>query len=77
MLEGVFAAMVGALVAGVVVLLSNEFLFSRVGNFLQFLGPVFDFSAGEILWVLALLVIVGAGIGIVGSMMALRRFLEV
>jgi cell division transport system permease protein len=77
MLEGVFAAMVGALVAGLVVLLSNEFLFSRVGNFLQFLGPVFDFSAGEILWVLALLVIVGAGIGIVGSMMALRRFLEV
>ena len=77
MLEGVFAAMVGALVSGLVVLLSNEFLFSRVGNFLQFLGPVFEFSTSEILWVLALLILVGAGIGIVGSMMALRRFLEV
>ncbi len=77
MLEGVFAAMVGALVSGLVVLLSNEFLFSRVGNFLQFLGPVFEFSTSEILWVLALLILVGAGIGIVGSMLALRRFLEV
>ena len=77
MMEGVFAAMVGALIAGVIVLVSNQFLFQRVGNFLQFLGNTFEFSTGEIVWVLALLVVVGAVVGLLGSMMALRRFLEV
>jgi cell division protein FtsX len=38
---------------------------------------VFDFSAGEIVGVLALLGGVGALVGLLGSSMALRRFLEV
>ncbi|MFN2587684.1 MAG: permease-like cell division protein FtsX [Actinomycetota bacterium] len=77
MLEGVFAALVGAAVSGAVVLAANAFLFPPIRDFLPFLEGVFAFSGGEILSVLLVLVGVGAGVGIVGSSLALRRFLEV
>jgi cell division transport system permease protein len=77
MLEGLLAAVIGALVAGVVVVVANTLFFSRMGNFLAFLGPVFDFSSSEITRILVLLVAVGTGVGVVGSTMALRRFLDV
>ena len=77
MLEGVFAALVGAAVSGAVVLAANAFLFPPLRDFLPFLRSVFSFSGGEILSVLLVLVGVGAGVGIVGSSLALRRFLEV
>jgi cell division transport system permease protein len=77
MLEGLFAALVGAIVSGGIVYAANELLFSHLGNTLPFLGPVFDFSVGEIAGVLALLFGVAALVGLVGSSMALRRFLEV
>lgn len=77
MLEGVFAALVGAAVSGAVVLAANAFLFPPIRDFLPFLEGVFAFSGGEILGVLLVLVGVGAGVGIVGSSLALRRFLEV
>jgi cell division transport system permease protein len=77
MLEGLFAALVGALISGGIVLTANSLLFTRMGRALPFLGPVFDFSTGDILAVLLILVAVGVGVGLVGSSMALRRFLEV
>ena len=77
MLEGVIAALVGALVSGGIVFAANTFLFSRMGKAIGFLGPVFDFTSGEVLSVLFVLLGVGALVGLVGSMLALRRFLEV
>jgi cell division transport system permease protein len=77
MLEGVFAALVGAAVSGAVVVAANAFLFPPLRDFLPFLRTPFTFSGGEILSVLLVLIGVGAGVGIVGSSLALRRFLEV
>jgi cell division transport system permease protein len=77
MLEGVFAAIVGALISGGIVLGANSLLFSRMGKALPFLGPVFSFTSGELMSVFLILVGVGALVGLVGSTMALRRFLEV
>ena len=77
MMEGVFAALVGALIAGGIVLLANLLLFSRMGEALPFLASVFSFSSGEIASVLFVLTGVGAAVGLIGSSMALRRFLEV
>ena len=77
MMEGVFAALVGALIAGGIVLLANAVLFANMGDALPFLESVFSFSTREIASVLFVLVGVGAAVGLVGSSLALRRFLEV
>ena len=77
MLEGVFAAMVGAVISGAIVLAAKALLFDRIGEAVPFLGPVFSFSGGEIASVLVILVAVGGIVGLIGSGMALRRFLEV
>jgi cell division transport system permease protein len=77
MFEGVFAALTGALVSSIVLLGANELFFSKMGDFLAFLGPVFSFSAWEITKVLLILVVGGVGVGLFGSALALRRFLEV
>ena len=77
MLEGIFAALAGAPVSGAVILGGNALLFSRLGDALPFLGPVFQFSGGEMLGVLLLLCAVASLVGLVGSTLALRRFLEV
>ncbi len=77
MLEGVFAALVGALISGLVVLLANALIFSRIGETLHFLSQAFSFSGTEIGTVLLVLIGVGSLVGLIGSTMALRRFLEV
>lgn len=79
MLEGLFAALVGAAVAGGIVLVSNSLLFSRLANSEEFpfLQSVFNFTTAEIGGVLILLSGVGAAVGLIGSSFALRRFLEV
>ncbi|HYI45025.1 MAG TPA: permease-like cell division protein FtsX [Actinomycetota bacterium] len=76
-MEGIFAALVGALVSGAVVIALNSLLFDRIAESFIFLGPVFEFSGGELGGVLLLLVGVGCLVGVIGSSMALRRFLEV
>ncbi len=76
-LEGVFAALLGAVVSGAVVVGGNALLFSRIGKAVPFMGPVLSFSASELASVLILLAAVAAVVGLVGSTMALRRFLEV
>ena len=77
MLEGVFAALVGALIAGSMVLAANVFLFPRMGEAFQFLQQVFTFTSGEIVQVLLALAAGGVVVGLLGSTLALRRFLEV
>ena len=77
MLEGVFAALVGAIIAGSIVLAANLFLFPRMGEAFQFLQQVFTFTSAEITQVLLALAAGGIIVGLVGSGMALRRFLEV
>ena len=77
MLEGVFAALVGAIIAGSIVLAANLFLFPRMGEAFAFLQQVFTFTSTEIIQVLLALAIGGVLVGLVGSGMALRRFLEV
>src|ERR687891_896577 len=47
------------------------------GIFAALVGPIFRFSTAEMGGVLLLLVAVGCLVGVVGSTMALRRFLEV
>lgn len=76
MLEGVTAALTGAVIAGVIVLLSDALLFSKIGEAVPFLGPVLTFSASEMGAVLLVMAGVGALVGLVGSTLALRRFLE-
>ncbi|MDQ4144588.1 MAG: permease-like cell division protein FtsX [Actinomycetota bacterium] len=77
MLEGVFAALVGALIAGSIVLMANVFLFPKMGEAFQFLQQVFTFTGTEILQVLLALATGGVVVGLLGSGMALRRFLDV
>lgn len=77
MLEGVFAALVGAIIAGAIVVSANALLFARMGDAVPLLSRAFSFTTGEIGSVLVILVAVGGGVGLVGSSMALRRFLEV
>ncbi|HET7483378.1 MAG TPA: permease-like cell division protein FtsX [Actinomycetota bacterium] len=77
MLEGVFAALVGALISGGIVLLTNALLFSRIGETLHFLSRPLNFTPGEIGGVLLVLIVVGSAVGLIGSGLALRRFLDV
>lgn len=77
MLEGVFAALVGAIIAGSMVLAANVFLFPRMGEAFQFLKQVFTFTNAEITQVLIALAGGGVLVGLIGSGLALRRFLEV
>ena len=77
MFEGMFAAFMGAAIAGGIVLITNALVFSRIGGTIPFLGQVFTFSSGELGGVMLVLVGVGTLVGLIGSGMALRRFLEV
>ncbi len=77
MLEGVFAALVGAIIAGSIVLAANLFLFPKMGEAFQFLQQVFSFTSAEIVQVLLALAAGGVLVGLIGSGMALRRFLDV
>ncbi len=77
MLEGFFASLVGALVAGVIVLGLNWLLFSRVRRALPFMASLLNFSAGDMLGVLIVLFGVGALVGLMGSAVAVRRSLRV
>ena len=77
MLEGVFAALVGAIIAGSIVLAANLLLFPKMGEAFQFLQQVFTFTGAEIVQVLLALAAGGVIVGLVGSGLALRRFLEV
>lgn len=77
MLEGVFAALIGALIAGGVIFGTNALVLPKVGESIRFLSSVFSFSTSEIASVFAVLLAVGTAVGLAGSGLAVRRFLEV
>jgi cell division transport system permease protein len=77
MLEGLVAALGGALIAAGIVLAANSLLFTRLGQAIPFLGQAFSFTTSEITSVLGMLLAVGAVVGLIGSGLAMRRFLEV
>ena len=56
---------------------AETLIFSKIGGVADFLGPIFTFKSSEIVGVLLLLLVVGVIVGLVGSGLALRRFLEV
>ena len=76
MIEGLIAALLGSLIAGAMVVAADAFIFGRVGEEFAFMRQVFTFSTGEIVGVLVVLLVVGSGVGLIGSALALRRFLE-
>jgi cell division transport system permease protein len=77
MLEGLVAALLGALLAAGIVWFADALLFTRLAQAVPFLAPAFNFSNRELMTVVAALVAVGTGVGLVGSGMATRRFLQV
>ncbi|MBA2425639.1 MAG: ABC transporter permease [Actinobacteria bacterium] len=77
MLEGLVAAFAGALIAVGIVAGANAVLFSRIGDAVPILSSAFSFSTEEMVTMLGALIGVGALVGLVGSAMAMRRFLEV
>lgn len=73
-LEGVLAGLVGALAAGGLLLLAKRYLIDALRTeifFIPFIGT------DDVLAVIPLLVVIGAGIAAVASFLALRRFLDV
>jgi cell division transport system permease protein len=77
MLEGVFAALIGAIVSTAVVVGTLKIVFSALGERFLFLENVLTFTDGEVAQVTLVLVAVGGVVGLVGSYMAVRRFLQV
>jgi cell division transport system permease protein len=76
-MEGLFAALVGAAVSILIVLAVNVLLFSKVGEAVPFMESVLSFSSGDLIGISARIAIVGTVVGLVGSILALRRFLQV
>lgn len=78
MFEGVFASLVGALIAGSIVAAANFLLFPTMADALPFLGPVFTFTNSQMAFVLLIWMLFPAAlIGVLTSFVAVHRFLEV
>lgn len=77
MLEGLMAALTGAAVAGLAVWTSNTLVFSKLSESFPFLQQVFAFTGGEVMTVVLFMTGVGIVVGLIGSFMAVARFLEV
>ncbi|PSO46073.1 MAG: hypothetical protein BRC32_07845 [Actinobacteria bacterium QS_8_72_14] len=74
MLEGIVAGVLGALLAGGLLLLASVTILSGVGQQIQFIPIV---GTAEVLGVIPVLLVVGAVIAAVSSFLSLRRFLAV
>jgi cell division transport system permease protein len=74
MLEGVIQGVAGTMVA-VLLLVATRSSFTRLAKSFQFLH--LSVSYPEILWHSLILLVFGVGIGALGSLLGLRRFLEV
>lgn len=74
MLEGIVAGVLGALLAGGLLLVASVTILSNVQERIQFIPIV---GTGEVLQVIPVLVVVGAVIAAVSSFVSLRRFLAV
>jgi cell division transport system permease protein len=74
MIEGIAAGVVGALLAGGLLLVGMATIVSSIRDQIQFV-PFIGIS--EVIGVLPWLVIVGGGIAAIASFLSLRRFLDV
>jgi cell division transport system permease protein len=77
MLEGVFAALVGAAVSIAVVVGTVKVIFTALGERFLFLQNALSFTTGDLMGVVGWLLVVGTVVGLIGSFMAVRRFLQV
>lgn len=75
LMEGALHAIIGSLLAVGCLELLRNFVLPQVQGALAFLP--FDLSLGSFLYVYAVLVVAGLVIGLVGSAMAMRRYLKV
>jgi cell division transport system permease protein len=73
-LEGIVAGVVGAALAGLLLLLGVTTLVARLSGQIEFLPFI---GTGDVFSVLPILVLIGAGLASVASVVALRRFLAV
>lgn len=73
-LEGVVAGLVGSVGAVLLLLLGEATLIDAVSNYITFLPLV---GADDVLAVVPLLLLVGAGVAALASFLSLRRFLDV
>lgn len=74
-LEGMAEAAIGAVIATAVIIAAKEFLLDQAQQVVTFLPLTIGYD--EIAQVFGILLIVGMFIGALGSIMAVRRFLEV
>ncbi len=74
MLEGLVAGVVGALLAGGLLLLGAATILDRVDSQIAFLQVV---GVEEVLRLIPLLVVVGAVLAVVSALLSVRRFLDV
>jgi cell division transport system permease protein len=75
MIEGLAVGLMGALLAFIVVLVGSNIVIDRIQQSLVFMSV--PFGAVPVGLLAALLLLVGAGIGMLGSGLGLRRFLKV
>jgi len=74
MVEGIVAGLIGAMIAGTLLLLGDRFLLSRVKRQIDF----FPFlTTGEVMSIVPLLILIGVLVAAIASFFSLRRFLDV
>jgi len=74
MLEGIFAGLLGAIIAGSLLVASDVFLLSRIKRQIGFFPFI---TTGEVAAVIPLLIVVGILVAALASFFSLRRFLDV
>lgn len=74
-LEGMFLGFTGALIASVTLYFSYNFLVEKINSTLSFLPVVTDLNL--LLSILSIVLVAGPFVGAVGSMLSLRRYLQV
>lgn len=75
LLEGVFQALIGALLAILFLVGMQAVIVPRIGEALPFLAA--DLQSSALVQISLILVVAGVFIGLIGSGMALRRYLRV
>ena len=74
-LEGMFLGFTGSLIACITLYFSYLFLVGKINSALSFLPVVTDLNL--LLSILLIVLVAGPFVGAIGSMLSLRRFLQV
>ncbi|MGH3666462.1 MAG: permease-like cell division protein FtsX [Egibacteraceae bacterium] len=73
-IEGVIAGVIGALLAGTLLVLGQVYAVGRLRGTVQFIPFI---TTGEVVTVIPLLVVIGAAVAVVAAFLSLWRFLDV